>query len=179
VRRNVFYLGQPFQFMDNTQRLVAIYDNLTGVDPGFVDFQRNDFRLREDSPAYALGFEPLPWERIGLWADEFRAALPAPPVVHHRLEVVTQPAGSAPGSLRLVVENLGRVRADGEVELWAAPVENGVVEPCPRMTFALAPGEQSSCVFPVRLAAGAKEIAVGAVLKGSDLAPIGTLVRGR
>ncbi len=51
--------------------------------------------------------------------------------------------------------------------------------PGAKMSFALAPGEQSSCVFPVRLAAGAKEIAVGAVLKGSDLAPIGTLVRGR
>lgn len=179
VRRNVFYLGQPFQFMDNTERLIAIYDNLTGVDPGFLDFQRNDFRLREDSPAYALGFEPLPWERMGLWEDEFRGALPAPPVVHHRLEVVTPPAGGAPGSLKLVVENLGRVRAEGEVELWTAPLENGEAAPCPKMSFALAPGEGFSCVFPVRLAAGANDITVGAVLKGSDLVPIGTLVRGR
>ena len=40
VRRNVFYLGQPLQFMDNTQGLVAIYDNLTGVDPGSIALGR-------------------------------------------------------------------------------------------------------------------------------------------
>ncbi|MBM3745955.1 MAG: right-handed parallel beta-helix repeat-containing protein [Acidobacteria bacterium] len=177
VRRNLFYLGQPLQFMDNTQGLVAIYDNLTGVDPGFVDFQRNDFRLREDSPAYALGFEPIPMERIGLWWDEFRAAMPAPPVIHHRLELVAEPSENAAGTMRLVVQNLGRVPATGSIELWAAPAEGGQLNPCPDMTFRLAAGEQAACLFQVSVAAGVRDLTVGAALAGSDIAPIGTLVR--
>jgi hypothetical protein len=163
--------------MDNTQGLVAIYDNLTGVDPGFVDFQRNDFRLREDSPAYPLGFEPIPTERIGLWADEFRAALPEPPVIHHRLEVVEEPSEKAAGTIRLVVQNLGRVPAAGATELWAAPVESGKLVACPDMTFRLDPGEQTACLFQVSVAAGVRDLTVGAALAGSDIAPIGTLVR--
>ena len=36
------------------------------ADPLFVDFARSDFRLRAESPAYKLGFRPLPVDRIGL-----------------------------------------------------------------------------------------------------------------
>lgn len=50
---------------------------ITG-DPGFVDFAGADFRLRENSPAYRLGFEKIPVEQIGLYRDAFRKALPEP-----------------------------------------------------------------------------------------------------
>ena len=35
------------------------------ADPLFVDLERGDYRLRPDSPAFALGFRPIPVERIG------------------------------------------------------------------------------------------------------------------
>ena len=35
------------------------------ADPRFVDFERRDFRLRPDSPAYALGFEDIDYAAIG------------------------------------------------------------------------------------------------------------------
>ena len=35
------------------------------ADPLFVDPARDDYRLRPDSPAWALGFKPIPVERIG------------------------------------------------------------------------------------------------------------------
>src|SRR5690606_5801781 len=48
--------------------------NLTDQDPKFVDPDQGDYRLREDSPAWTLGFQPIPRERIGLVLDEWRTA---------------------------------------------------------------------------------------------------------
>lgn len=45
------------------------------VDPLFVDPGRNDFRLREDSPALALGFEPIDLSHIGPRDPEARDRL--------------------------------------------------------------------------------------------------------
>ncbi len=39
------------------------------ADPKFVDPENRDFRLRPDSPAYALGFEDIDFGSIGLTAD--------------------------------------------------------------------------------------------------------------
>ncbi len=41
-------------------------------DPGFVDVENEDFRLKEDSPAFKLGFKPIPFEKIGLYSDKYR-----------------------------------------------------------------------------------------------------------
>jgi hypothetical protein len=48
---------------------------ITG-DPGFVDLQNGDFRLRDDSPAFQLGFEKIPVDKIGLYLDIYRKTLP-------------------------------------------------------------------------------------------------------
>jgi len=40
-------------------------DNLVDIDPLFVDAANGDFRLKPDSPAYAKGFEPIPFDKIG------------------------------------------------------------------------------------------------------------------
>ena len=54
--------------------LKLLRDNLDDVDdPGFVDVAKKDFRLREDSAVLKLpGWEPIPFERIGLRDDEYR-----------------------------------------------------------------------------------------------------------
>lgn len=41
-------------------------------DPGFTDLKGGNFQLRADSPAYGLGFQRIPIEKIGLYADEYR-----------------------------------------------------------------------------------------------------------
>lgn len=46
------------------------------ADPGFVNRERQDFRLRDDSPAFKLGFKRIPLENIGLFKDEYRLTLP-------------------------------------------------------------------------------------------------------
>ena len=52
--------------------LLEVQDNLLAADPGFVDAAAGDYRLREDSPAWALGFQRIPVEEIGLQKDEYR-----------------------------------------------------------------------------------------------------------
>ena len=44
-------------------------------DPGFVDLEGEDFRLKDDSPAFRLGFKRIPIEKIGLIQDEWRKAI--------------------------------------------------------------------------------------------------------
>jgi hypothetical protein len=51
-------------------------NKLIAEDPGFVDAANRDFRLRENSPAFELGFQSLPMDSIGLYIDEFREQLP-------------------------------------------------------------------------------------------------------
>lgn len=46
------------------------------ADPLFVDAAKDDYRLRADSPASALGFERIPVEKIGPYRDELRATWP-------------------------------------------------------------------------------------------------------
>jgi len=51
---------------------VHFQDNLVDVDPGFVDMENENFQLKDDSPAYALGFQRIPMEEIGLVNDTYR-----------------------------------------------------------------------------------------------------------
>ena len=58
-----------------------IDDNLdlaTYDEAGFVDADILDLRLREDSPIFyhLPGFEPIPFDQIGLYRDEIRRQLP-------------------------------------------------------------------------------------------------------
>ena len=45
---------------------------------GFVNAPELDFRLREDARVWrqVKGFEPIPLERVGLYVDEYRKAIP-------------------------------------------------------------------------------------------------------
>ncbi len=61
------------------RKYMTIADNLvTDTDPGFVNAEHMDFRLREDSEVYRRvpGFERIPFEKIGLYRDQYRARGP-------------------------------------------------------------------------------------------------------
>ena len=67
VARNIRVGGAWLELQDGlTDKTVEIRGNLTEGDPRFVDAAKADFRLRKDSPAWKLGFEAIPIERIGL-----------------------------------------------------------------------------------------------------------------
>jgi len=46
------------------------------ADPLFVDAENDDYRLKPDSPAWKLGFEPIPVEKIGPYESPDRATWP-------------------------------------------------------------------------------------------------------
>ena len=47
-------------------------------DPGFVNLNNHDFRLKPDSRVFTdlPGFKPIPFDKIGLFVDEHRTNLP-------------------------------------------------------------------------------------------------------
>jgi len=46
------------------------------ADPRFVAPEKDDYRLRPDSPAWQLGFKAIPFEKIGPYEDRLRATWP-------------------------------------------------------------------------------------------------------
>jgi len=73
VRHNISYGGTWLDVESKALPLITFEDNLVDTDPHFVDPQTQDFRLQSDSPAFSLGFQPIPVQKIGLYADEYRA----------------------------------------------------------------------------------------------------------
>ena len=69
--------------------LVTIEKNLVDIDPKLVDEKSGNFQLRDDSPAWKMGFKRIPFETIGLYQDDARATWP-----------VTHPVTSLPGAMK-------------------------------------------------------------------------------
>jgi hypothetical protein len=42
----------------------------------FVDPDNDDYGLKPESPAFKLGFKPIPVDKIGCYRDEYRASWP-------------------------------------------------------------------------------------------------------
>lgn len=93
VRRNIFWAGtgeniRRVQFgappaddwwdgiAPRIRALVRFEDNLINQDPKFVDQREGNFQLRPDSPAWRLGFQRIPCDKIGLYQDACRASWP-------------------------------------------------------------------------------------------------------
>ena len=49
----------------------------TDSDPGFVDYENRDFNLKPDSEVFDRipGFEALPFDKMGLYTDEYRKSI--------------------------------------------------------------------------------------------------------
>jgi len=76
---NIVWQGDPAWtgfHMTKDPAAWVISDNLVSEDPLFVDAAGGDYRLQPESPAFKLGFKPIPVERIGLYAGPERASWP-------------------------------------------------------------------------------------------------------
>jgi hypothetical protein len=82
IARNVFVRGGWDTRCDSNKPLVAFQDNLIDQDPKFVDAAHLNFQLKESSPAYNLGFQRIPLEKIGLYQDPQRAVWPVSHPTH-------------------------------------------------------------------------------------------------
>ena len=72
VARNISYGGQWDGVYKQARPYVAFENNFVDKDPHFKGAPPETFELREDSPAYRIGFKPIPFEKIGLQNDEYR-----------------------------------------------------------------------------------------------------------
>jgi len=77
VARNICVGGRWLDLADGlNDTIVRVKDNLVDTDPHFVDMASGNFDLRDDSPAFELGFQRIPVERIGVYRDDLRASWP-------------------------------------------------------------------------------------------------------
>lgn len=74
VARNLCQGGVWDEVHDQARPYVVFTDNLVDEDVGFAGTPPESFQLREDTPAHAIGFKPIPIERIGLCEKGLRRA---------------------------------------------------------------------------------------------------------
>jgi len=77
VARNICWKSKWDDIAANARPHTVMEANLVDQDPHFVDAARGNFQLRDDSPAWKLGFRRIPIEKIGLYRDDRRASWPA------------------------------------------------------------------------------------------------------
>lgn len=66
ITRNISWGGRWDEVENRARPYTTFEDNLVDRDPGFVEKPPKSFRLQDDSPAYKLGFKPIPVEKIGI-----------------------------------------------------------------------------------------------------------------
>jgi hypothetical protein len=64
-----------------TPTMLSLENNLTNAASSFIrspgdPARATDFAIKDDSPAWKLGFQNLPLDKFGLYRDELRASLP-------------------------------------------------------------------------------------------------------
>lgn len=58
---------------EKIKKLLEAHNNrIFKGNPGIKDIEGEDFNLSEDSPAFEIGFRPIPFDKIGLIKDDFR-----------------------------------------------------------------------------------------------------------
>ena len=74
--RNVFY--KCGMVARQTANIDQFQNGVFEEDPGFVDAENGDFRLRNDAELFQTScFKPIPFKRIGLYESALRATWPA------------------------------------------------------------------------------------------------------
>jgi hypothetical protein len=76
MARNICWGGPWGRTQREAEPLVTFEDNLIDVDPRFAGNPPADFRLADDSPAHEIGFQPIPFDKIGVYESDDRASWP-------------------------------------------------------------------------------------------------------
>lgn len=66
IVRNICWGGKWDEVEGIARPYLTMKDNIVGEDPKFVDAENHDFTLTDDSPAWRVGFQPLPFHEMGL-----------------------------------------------------------------------------------------------------------------
>jgi hypothetical protein len=77
IARNIQWKGKWDGIEKKAQPYLVFLNNLLDLDPKFVNEKALDFSLQDDSPAFKIGFQKIPADKIGLYQDDTRATWPA------------------------------------------------------------------------------------------------------
>jgi len=88
IARNVCFGGRWDEIEAKARPLISFQDNWLEGDPRFVNAAKLDFRLKCRSPAWKLGFKPIPIKKMGLYRDKARASWP----VKHQVRPTKAPS---------------------------------------------------------------------------------------
>ena len=75
IERNIIFNSKFLDLLNDLTPetpYLTIKDNWTEGEPGFVDAGNMNYRLKEDAPAVGIGFDPIPWENIGIQGGGYR-----------------------------------------------------------------------------------------------------------
>lgn len=73
IARNICVGGKWDEVEEKAREYLTFENNMIDEDPHFVDREKLDFRLQENSPAFTMGFETIPVEKIGIYEDPDQA----------------------------------------------------------------------------------------------------------
>lgn len=137
-----------------TPEYVPLGENQVEATPYYVEMANGGFRLRDDAPAWAFGFERIPVERIGLVKDELRPLIGR---VSATLELLQCPSAEngQRSELRLTLDNTGDLPAEGVVELRVSPAGAAQCVDESGCAFILLPGESMMRDFMLDVRQGA------------------------
>jgi len=131
VARNVS-VGERWNDIDGiAKRYVTLEDNLFDEDPHFADRENLNFQLRDDSPAYKMGFKRIPIDKIGVYDSPLRASWP----VEHTVRPMQAPPApvsmqSGPTPVAKVKKGAAGVTIDGQINAgeWGSREEALVIQ---------------------------------------------------
>jgi hypothetical protein len=72
IARNISWGGRWDEVENKARSYLTLCDNCVDQDPLFQGSTPKIFRLPESSPVYKVGFKPIPFEKIGLYENEYR-----------------------------------------------------------------------------------------------------------
>jgi hypothetical protein len=143
ITRNIHWGGQWDGIEGKARPMLKMEGNLLDADPLFVDAGRLNFQLRDNSPAFRVGFERIPIEQIGLYRSPDRASWPVrSPVAQVPPPEPPKPARTGPPPVAKVARAAVPIVVDGAL----AQAEWSGLEPAKGL--AIAQGIQCEPVQP-------------------------------
>jgi hypothetical protein len=117
VARNLFVGGKWDGIQKEAKPLVTLKDNLFDDECGLARWAEDycgpvPFLLAPDSPAREVGFQPIPWEQIGVYRDASRASWPVFDIVRP-LQTPPPKAARGPAPTVKVAKATAGVTVDG------------------------------------------------------------------
>lgn len=118
-----------------------------------MDAVHGEFRLRPNSPAFEIGFKPVPVESIGLVKDANREIVPPRRLLVASIDVMKAAVNGetiTPAVVRYTLTNLGQTTEIGKETPFAAPMSDGEIIGGNTMAYRLKPFESVVKIVTVR-----------------------------